>query len=435
MSSGDLAISWRMRRLLREPRMPIGYRGRRAWHSSTQRPLRDVYSVSDANAFSLAEFANHENLLRVHYRLQQVGGPGAGMDGRTYDDFGRAEAPRVYKAVEEAIRSRVWLPHRTRAVASPKSSGGFRRLDLETVVERTVSEALYLALKPFWSQTIRTVAPDQPGVGISLNRSVLLAKLAWAVEHGYTVIVTDDIRNCFPSTRIADALADHRRYINNPDLLWLVEVVLRGHDGLEKTIGINQGCPYSPMTMFVRLLHVLDLPSLASRDDSLQLRYVDNLVWACRSVTKGWSCLRRAQELLESAGFQLKGEEGPPVNLRRQGAKWRILGLLAGMEEGRLRFHVDGKAFRTLEESLAGAHETQDPTDIARKAILGWIEAAGPALEGVDEGVVVEGVKERAARYGFRELGTDEDLHERILAARGHWLRIRDAVFSQQQTP
>jgi hypothetical protein len=56
---------------------------------------------------------------------------------------------------------------------------------------------------------------------------------------------------------IADIMADHARYIQDESLLDLIGVVLRGND-LNKPVGIDQGSPYSPTALNVRLHHTIE---------------------------------------------------------------------------------------------------------------------------------------------------------------------------------
>lgn len=91
------------------------------------------------------------------------------------------------------------------------------------------------------------------------------------------------------------------------------------------------------------------------------------------------------------------------IDLKRQGAGVRILGFAVSKGEGRMRLGLDKKAWGGLSRALEMAHQAPDPAKAALDTMVGWLEAMAPALEDVDAKDVLWKVRERAARYGFRE--------------------------------
>src|SRR5262249_2266874 len=154
-----------------------------------------------------------------------------------------------------------------------------------------------------------------------------------------------DIKDAFPSVIIADVMADHTDHITKSSklskssksaLLSLIKVVLQGSDE-KKTRGIDQGSPYSPTALNVRLHHALDLGVHHGHHPLRYWRYADNLIWLCRSVPEGDQALDHLRRLLEPAGFILKGEDG--VTDLRQG-KAQLLGLSLSARNDQLHFDL-----------------------------------------------------------------------------------------------
>jgi len=263
----------------------------------------------------------------------------------------------------------------------------------------------------------------------------MLAEIVHRAESlGMTVITQDDLRNAFGFVTISHAVENYSRHVRDPELLRLIEVVLRGHDQ-SRDLGIDQGDPLSPPTLNLRLHYCLDLPALGSAPPGTthRYRYVDNLVYQSRSVTEGREALQHDRVLLEQAGFQLKGEGSHPIELRRQGARVNVLGFVLSWNENGIQFSLNPKALRRLEETLEKVHEGPSPVDTARQVIHGWIEAQGPAFASGGAPEILDQIQRVAAHSGFREVGARRTLMDKVGRALYHWRTSRDAVIQGLQ--
>ena len=152
-------------------------------------------------------------------------------------------------------------------------------------------------------------------------------------------------------------------------------------------------------------------------------------MYVCRSVTEGNQLLQQARSLLQTAGLDLKNEDGTPVNLKRQGAKVEILGFQVSYQDGRMRYGLGKKAWKNLEQRLEGAQEAANPGKAAIAVVRGWLSAYGPAFESeAEDRRVLEGVRQTAARAGVRELGKEAELLGWLRGARQRWRAIRERV-------
>src|SRR5262245_26554116 len=237
----------------------------------------------------------------------------------------------------------------------PKLKGGQRTLQLSNIVDRVVSAALNKAMTPFWESIFLPCS-----MGFRPNRDVrhLLAELEMQMlNQKCWVLALDDIKDAFPSVIIADVMADHTNHITKSSksskssksaLLSLIQVVLQGSDE-KKTRGVDQGCPYSPTALNVRLHHALDLGVNQGHHPPRYWRYADNLIWLCRSVSEGHQALDHLGRLLEPAGFFLKGEDG--VTDLRQGTA-QLLGLSLSVKNDQLHFDLGNDSWTKLARSL-----------------------------------------------------------------------------------
>ena len=203
-----------------------------------RRVLREVYRAESAAEVSLEKIIDAENLLLAYDKLKRDGGQAPGVDGLTYRDFSRAEIAGVLRQVSGAIQRRQYRPYPTRLVSIPKGNGRHRQLRLAIIADRTVGKALQEALTPVLDPVFLPGSLGfRPGRGVW---DVLLGIERTATEQHRWIIAQDDVRDAFPSIRIADALADYRRHIPDPGVQYLVEAVLRGHEGSARTTGIDQ---------------------------------------------------------------------------------------------------------------------------------------------------------------------------------------------------
>jgi hypothetical protein len=165
-----------------------------------------------------------------------------------------------------------------------------------------------------------------------------------------------------------------------------------------------------------------DAPGTGAVDHPRWLRYADNLVYAVRSVTEGHQILDRARQLLKPAGYTLKGEDGPPVDLRTDEAQ--LLGFTLSLRNNRLHLGLGEASWRQLARDLEQTHEAEDPPTTAHRAVEGWLACFGAAFES-SGATDLERVYRVAATLGFRELTAPGTLHERIYGSRRRWRAVR----------
>lgn len=353
----------------------------------------EPYRVHQPQQFSMRKFAKPANLMAAFRILRAEGGNAPGIDGRTYDDFAPREIWGALRTVSCALLDYSYRPHPTRLIRVPKSDGRFRELSLHNVVDRAVAKALQLALDPYWI----SVLPN-------LRRSVweIYAEMEHVIraEQRY-FLTTADIENCFPSIPIGDVLDCHRQHIQQPDLLWLLENVIRGHDGSDHTRGLPQGSPYSPPSAELMLHTCLDQQMDADPGNPPVFRYADNLQILNTSVQEGQEALETLQETLEPYYLNVKREG--ITNLRNP-HEGQALGLVPRWEEDHLVFSLTERTFQKLEKNLENALNSVQPSLVAIQIIEGWLTAIAPVFSTTDALDIVRRVKDVAAKSGFREM-------------------------------
>jgi RNA-directed DNA polymerase len=404
------------------------FRGRRNRRSESGRsrsvresrsPALPPYVAHNVVEFDLANFAVPERLHSVFRILEAEGGPGTGTDRITYADFDHTEIYAALRHLCRKLTAKDYTPHETREVRLPKGDGRFRELQLHRILDRVVAKALQLALDAYWRTRLPRLGKDVPKLYADMQREMQ--------QTGARFLVVSDIRDCFPSAPVDDVLECHRRHFSNEDLLWLIETIVRGHEGPGHTTGLYQGSPYSPVAMELLLHSSLDSRfGTRYRAIPFLLRYADNLNVVCRSEREGREALRFCEGILGDLNFSLKAERPPmdsPMDLRRQHHSRKVLGLNPSWRNGQLHFAIPETAFTDLREGMAQSIIQPHPRDMAMAVATGWLNAMGPALTNAVLPATVDRVTSIARTCGFYELPS-HILQQRCLAAYSRWLEL-----------
>lgn len=390
------------------------------------------YVISVPAEFNLAEFARPERLMTVFRFLRDNSGQAPGEDDLGYHHFSDSEMFSTLRAVHSAIVSLSYRPGPARLVRIPKGDGRFRELRLPRIVDRIVASGLQQVLNRYWSAALPNLRRDV---------WMLFAELECEIrEHGWYTLVTDDIRDCFPSLRIPDVLTCFREHIctsaeNTAErpLMWLIETILRGHEGAARQVGLDQGSPCSPLATELTLHTVLDLIlEEQGPEHPLLLRYVDNLNFLCSSALEGRQVLTETRNILAEHGLTLKGEDGDPVDIRDPDHGRVMLGLIPVWEEDHLGFRLPESSYQRLSQNLEDCWENPNPIRNARRVIEGWIRAVRPVFENEENREIADRVMDAAAEAGIREI-PETLLTETVRLACHQWREERNTVFERRQ--
>jgi len=415
----------------REPRDP-GYffherQRRRAERNQVNNGTRQFTPLVFADIFA------GENLIAYFKQLKRENGQAPGIDGLTYDDLNASEVGQIARHVSKSILAGTYKPQQTRRVDILKQNGiDVRTLKLGVIFDRVVAKALTNALTPTFEQVFM-----DGSWGFRPERSCMqmLADMeAIMIKTGSFVIAIDDIRNAFDNVPIEQTITAHQQLLtstlatngtqadNIAKLLTLIETVLKGHDQ-QRTIGIDQGNPYSPTALNVLLQLNHDSP--LHDNGTLWFRYADNLVYLSRSVNEGHRILGSVREYLERVNMTLKGEPGTAINLT-EGNRAELLGTIVRMEEDRLTYSPGSEAWTKLNTCLAKAWESTVPQEAALAGVCGWVDSFGMTFESSED--LIRRALMRASEFGFRELNP-QDLDQRWHASCVRWQECRRKAF------
>jgi hypothetical protein len=379
-------------------------------------------------SLDVAEIATVDNLVAVFEKMKRENGTAPGPDRIRFGHIGRSELYGVMKTAREAVLAGRYRPGPAREVKIPKAGKPeYRTLTIRNLIDRVIAKAVHEALEPFWEGIF---LGGSHGFRPERSNWTLLVELGQCMaEQDRWVLVSDDVKNAFPSVQIDRVLADHRYYNNLSNrLLTLLETILRGGDP-QRAEGLDQGSPYMPVALNVHLHHAFDLEAHTLGGDPEHptpwYRYADNLVVPCRSVHEGRLVLGNMAARLRDVGLTLKGEnDGLPVNLRR-GQSVQLLGFTLFKQGDQLGIKLGQGAWKSLERNLLQAHESNEPTVAAEAAISGWIDSYGPAFRNRRQDRTIANLRRLAAKYGFTELPGTAYYQTRFRGAYQRWVQLR----------
>lgn len=407
----------------------------------SRRPKRGVDSNSIVNdriytVPTVADIADVGHLLEVFHDRKRWAGPMPGIDGLTWYDISRSQAAERFRSIGATILAGTYVPRPERRVSIPRRGTTPRERRMPNLFDRTVSSTLARSIGPLLEDRIGRWAfsyrPD-------LSHHDLLAWMAWmarlAMKDDRWVVGNFDIARAFPTVPIDGALEAHRFHgIDDPDLLRLIEAILRGARGSRHTVGLSKGCPYSPFAFELFIDMILPQES----HEPFRLRFASNLVSLCRSVPEAQRERERYQSLLSPVGMALKEERDPTESLiadLKGGESTVLLGYVLKQVNGTMAFDLAESRWTSLTQLLRECHTDSNPNERAKTSIRAWIQAAGPSFETGDPAPVVSRIESIVRDLEYQEINAEWIL-QGIRSAQALWrMHLKNMLTSMSRYP
>lgn len=323
------------------------------------------------------EVALSPDALRSAWERVRENQGSPGLDGVTIEEFERG-LPHGLDALREALLTDSYEAVPFRRALLPKPEGGERPIDIPTVADRIVQQALAAALtelfEPSFLDCSFAYRPGRSALAALKRVRRSIRTRCW-VLHG-------DVEAFFERVdhqRLAELLRDK---VTDDRLIRLVLKTLRAPvaDGMKllpRARGIPQGSPLSPVLANI-YLHPFDSGMTAPGYDLV--RYADDFVVLAGSEGECQEASARAQTLLAELGLTLNEDK---VEIRHADDGFVFLG-----------YHVDStgvgpsrKALQAIAERLdAAARENRvlplaQRLEVLERIAHGWCEYYGTGRE------------------------------------------------------
>jgi len=394
---------------------------RQLWHL---RQRRNDAAIVRREIPPFKEIVAPQNLAEVAKALT-IAGPekAAGPDEVKFSDLSVTERWDICRALSRELFSGRYEPSARRIVELRKRDGGKRPISIRSIAFRIVATVVYEAIHPAIEPAF---VPHSYGFIHGRSAWDMLLAMRRDVRTVGKVICLNDVKKAFDFINITLALEDLGANTKDSDLINLVERILRGHhtDIREQAdIGIDQGSALSPLILNVLLHHRLDVPLGISVP--VAHRYADNLGLVATTELEAQERMQQVGGLLNRIGMELKHPVAP-VDLRVPSEQsLELLGYQLGLgQTGELTFSLGATAWKSLVESWAEAYDTDNPTEIAKSAAVGWCNACGPVLENTQYVSITDQILSVAAEYGFRTIEA-EHCRRALQGAHSRWQALQ----------
>ncbi len=233
-----------------------------------------------------------------------------------------------------------------RKIKIPKPSGdGERVIEVPPPNTRVVCKNLANILTPILDPDFSLLSiGSRPGYSVQTGIA-LASKLHRAGFRHWVVCDLRDAYGSVPRKRLADVL--NKRLYGSP-VLPLIEEVL---DSRRKT-GFPQGIAISPLCLNLFLDHMLDRWWAKQFPQTYLVRYLDDVLIACRSGKQAEACYEALSDRVRAIGMSLKESAGEAVYDLSRGQKASWLGFTLRSQDGRLRFGISPKSWDRLRMKL-----------------------------------------------------------------------------------
>lgn len=397
---------------------------------------RQIYGVQpgDSTTFDVDRIANHENLAAVLRYLESTGGQSPGTDGMTFD-MSPSEYYRLLRNLSDALRNRRYCPASTRRVHIPKASGGYRTLEIPTLIDRVVGAALAHAIRVLLMDRLPRFYSNGASVHAILARMVVMAE-----DHGWYWIGVDDIRDFYPSIprslamdccmREADRWGVPGLTLVQQGIPWLMRQLIYGNGGESRAIGLTQGSTFSPLAAAITLSEVLDLPIDRQVEDRMVLhRYADNIHVQGPDRSEVVSVMENIRGILQQHRMRLK-EGGTVTRDVRQPSAKTILGVQTVWRDATLSFVIPDAAWKKLEGKLSESL-TGNGSGKAQSTVRGFITAYRPTF--TLEKRAVDRIQSMMRKQGIYWI-PESSIRQWIAEAKAMWQRELARVRNPQET-
>ena len=325
---------------------------------------------------------------------------GLNSDGKL-SHMPESQAREALVRTMQMIRQGTYSPMATNKKLIHKPNGGMRQLDIPPAMDRVVAKAVLHQISPIVDKQFDSRSHGgRPGLGVPTT----LATAAKLIAAGKVFVVAADIKDAFPSLPTESALACLGKLLGSTDAnLELARVIVRGHLGHKRVLGIGQGSPLSPI-VFNAFMHEWVDSTIPLNSEVVYVRYLDNLYAFGDEASKPLQLMEAIKAGLARHGMTLNID--PVKDLKTEILP--VLGYQAEAPEGRIILAGSKKALNQLKVALEEVFNKPNPQLAGKQAIESWIrsQALRDQWESKDSNLVNQLLEDFGLDYRISHLDT-----------------------------
>jgi hypothetical protein len=266
----------------------------------------------------------------------------------------------------QMIRQGTYSPMATNKKLIHKPNGGMRQLDIPPAMDRVVAKAVLHQISPIVDKQFD---PRSHGGRPNLGLPFTLATAAKAIAAGKTFVVAADIKDAYPAVPTEAALACLGKLLGSTNAnLELARVIVRGHLGHKRVVGIGQGNPLSPI-VFNCFMHEWVDSTIPLEEETVYVRYLDNIYSFGNEASKPLQLMEAIKTGLARHGMTLNID--PVRDIKTEILP--VLGYQAEAHAGKIKLVGSEKALTQLTVALEKSFDKPNPQLAGKQAIESWI--------------------------------------------------------------
>lgn len=221
------------------------------------------------------QFLSQEN-FQVAWKKVAKNKGGPGVDDETIEAFANSLENNL-ASLNQAVANSTYAPSPYKQILISKGEGNYRELNIPTVRDRVVQQALLNVLTPI-------AEPQFSSANFAYRRNRSYINAVEEVAHwrnaGYRYVLDADIEKFFDTIDHTQLLQKVRKYVDNTGILCLIKAwisvgVATDKGVIQSTQGIPQGAVISPL---LANLYLNDFDHQISRFDVKLVRYGDDFI-------------------------------------------------------------------------------------------------------------------------------------------------------------
>ena len=281
--------------------------------------------VKGGTWYSLIDKVHNLKTLEAAWRKVRANKGSAGVDHQSIEAY-EEDLERNLDRLKRELQDGSYRPRPIRRTYIDKPGSKDKRpLGIPTVRDRVVQTALRMVMEPIFEREFRPMNFGfRPGRGCK----DALREVETSLKQGYHYVVDADIKAYFDSIPHAKLIGEVGKRISDGRVLELIEAYLK-QEIMEDLAtwtpekGSPQGAVISPLLANL-YLHPVDVAMMEA--GYRMVRYCDDFVIMCRSLTEAQAALEKVQGLMEERELTLHPEKTRVVDARVPGVGFDFLG-------------------------------------------------------------------------------------------------------------
>jgi len=333
----------------------------------------NITTIEQADFGLLEQILSPSNLNQAYKQVRSNKGSG-GVDGLGVDELLNYLLEHGDELIQSIIKGK-YKPNPVRRVEIPKEEGKKRQLEISTVVDRVIPQAIAQILSPIYEPLF-----SNNSYGFRPKRSAhdALKQCQKYISDGYKYTVDMDLEKYFDTVSHSKLIEVLSKTIKDCRVISLIHkymnagVVDKGRF-VETKIGVPQGGPLSPLLSNIMLN---ELDTELERRGHKFVRYADDCMILCKSKRAAQRTLDHIVPFIEGKLY-LKVNKEKTVVAHVKDVKFLGHGFYINKGQGLLRVHP--KSITKMKEKIkeltsrSNGWGNERRKNALRQYITGWV--------------------------------------------------------------